>query len=338
MRFASCDHLRCGAVVAHQPHLAGRGVTLAEAEQEVRRRAGEGVDGLVGVADDADLLAVAEPLVEQRLLQRTDVLVLVDDELVVLAAHRVGHLTVLGDQTDGVEQDVLEVDDVALPLDLLVRREQPDHQRGVDAGRRHPGRLRGGRRVVVAVGHGDLDPLDLGAEVADRGAVGGQPQPAGCLGDQPGLVRHELGQVAPDVPRPEPAQLSQGCGVEGAGLYAGRAEVAQPGAHLAGRPGGEGDGEHPLRHVDAAEDAVGDAGRDRPGLPGAGSGEHAERALQRGGDLALLGVEGREQLVGGGDGRHRPILAAGPDTSRRRCGSRHTGARPGSRRHSEALG
>ena len=64
------------------------------------------------VADDAHLVAVAEPLVEQRLLQRADVLVLVDDEVVVLLAHRVGDLAVLGDQADGVEQDVLEVDDV----------------------------------------------------------------------------------------------------------------------------------------------------------------------------------------------------------------------------------
>ena len=86
-----------------------------EAEQEVGRGAGEGVDRLVRVADDADLLAAAEPLVEQRLLQRADVLVLVDDEVVVLPAHRVGDLPVLGDQADRVEQHVLEVDDVAGP-------------------------------------------------------------------------------------------------------------------------------------------------------------------------------------------------------------------------------
>jgi hypothetical protein len=72
-------------------------------------------------------------------------------------------------------------------------------------------------------------------------------------------VRDELGQVAADVTRPEVAKLSQGGRVERAGLHARCAEVTQPGAHLAGGPRREGDGEHPLRHVDAAEDAVGDA-------------------------------------------------------------------------------
>ena len=83
------------------------------------------------------------------------------------------------------------------------------------------------------------------------GAVEPQPQPAAGLGDGARLVRHHLGGGAADGLRPEVVQLAQRGGVEGAGLHAADAEVAQPGAHLAGRAGGEGDRQHPLRLVDA---------------------------------------------------------------------------------------
>ena len=63
-----------------------------EAGQVARRRAGEGVDRLVGVADHAQVVATAEPGVEQQLLQRVDVLVFVDDEVAVLLADLRGDL------------------------------------------------------------------------------------------------------------------------------------------------------------------------------------------------------------------------------------------------------
>ena len=50
--------------------------------------AGERVDRLVVVADDAEVVAVAEPEVEQRLLQQVHVLVLVDGERAVLRTER----------------------------------------------------------------------------------------------------------------------------------------------------------------------------------------------------------------------------------------------------------
>jgi hypothetical protein len=59
---------------------------LREPEQPPRRRAGKAVDRLVVVADDADVVALAEPEVEQRLLQQVDVLVLVDRERPVAVA------------------------------------------------------------------------------------------------------------------------------------------------------------------------------------------------------------------------------------------------------------
>ena len=57
-----------------------RGEAPGHLEQVARRRAGEAVDRLVVVAHDAEVVAPAEPAVEQRLLQQVDVLVLVDGE------------------------------------------------------------------------------------------------------------------------------------------------------------------------------------------------------------------------------------------------------------------
>ena len=114
---------------------AGLRVAGAEAEQVLGRGAGEGVDRLGRVADDAEVAPLPQPQVEQALLERVDVLVLVDDEVAVLAAHGPGDLVVLAQDADGEQQDVLEVDDPALGLDLLVGGEEPGHRGGVEAGR-----------------------------------------------------------------------------------------------------------------------------------------------------------------------------------------------------------
>ena len=63
------DDLRCGPVVAMQPHHDGLRKATAEVQQVIRSRAGERVNRLVRVADDAHVVTAAEPRVEQSLLQ-----------------------------------------------------------------------------------------------------------------------------------------------------------------------------------------------------------------------------------------------------------------------------
>ena len=82
--------LRAAPVVAVQGHLAGRRVAGREARQERRRGAGEGVDRLVLVADDAQVVAIAQPQLEEALLERVRVLVLVDAEPAVARPDRLG--------------------------------------------------------------------------------------------------------------------------------------------------------------------------------------------------------------------------------------------------------
>ena len=121
------EDLRRRAVVLFEPE--GAALHL---QQVFRGRAGEGVDRLVVVADDAELVAVAEPALEQRLLEQVDVLVLVDRERPVARAEGVCRRRVLVVEPDRQLEQVLEVD-ASLPLLLvLVTAKDADHQVGRD--------------------------------------------------------------------------------------------------------------------------------------------------------------------------------------------------------------
>ena len=88
-------HLRGGTVVADQLDHIGAGVLRLEAQQVLRGGAGEGVDGLAGVAHHAQFVAAAQPQLKQPLLQRRNVLVLVHHEVPVLLPDGGGDLRVL---------------------------------------------------------------------------------------------------------------------------------------------------------------------------------------------------------------------------------------------------
>lgn len=259
--------------------------------------AGEGVDGLAGVADDAQVLAVAEPQFQQALLEGADVLVLVDHEVLVLGADLFGDVPPVLEDADGEQQHVLEVDDRAVALDLLVGLVELGDLGGV-AGC-VAGGLGGRRRVVAGNGLGDLGPLDLAGDVPQLVAVEADAGGGGRVGDELHLAVDETGQGAADRLRPEVLELAQRGGVEGAGLHTGGAELPQSAAHLARGAVGEGDGEHAGGLEDARAHPVGDAVGDRPGLARAGSRQYAHRSVQGRGDGALLGVEPVEHGVRG---------------------------------------
>ena len=89
-----------------------------------RRGTREGVDRLRWVTDDRHVVALAEPQVEQALLQGIDVLVLIHDELAVLAVHGADDVVALLENADREQQDVLEVNDPSGLLDVLVAGQQ----------------------------------------------------------------------------------------------------------------------------------------------------------------------------------------------------------------------
>ena len=291
------DDLRRGAVVADQLDALGLRVATGERREDLRGRPGEGVDGLARVADHADVVATAEPEVEQGGLQRVDVLELVDDEPLVLATHLGGDALVVGEDGGRDEQDVLHVDAATLPLDVLVGGHQRPDGGGVEIGHLAP-RRGGGGDVVDRPDVADLGPLDLGREVAEQRCVGAHAESADGFGDQTELGLHDLGELGAVDVRPEVACLPQRSRVEGPRLDPRRSQRRESAAHLTGGAGGEGDRQHLLRLVDAGGHPVRDAVRDGAGLAGAGAGDDADRPAQRGGDVALLGIEAVEQGVG----------------------------------------
>ena len=105
------QHLRRRSEIALQPHDPGLRVAGGEARQVVARGPGERVDRLVLVADDREVVAAAEPGVEQRLLERVRVLVLVDREPSIARPDLGGDSLVALDQLHGHRQHVLEVDE-----------------------------------------------------------------------------------------------------------------------------------------------------------------------------------------------------------------------------------
>ena len=99
-----------------EPDKARRRVSLGEPDEVVARRPGERVDRLVLVTDDGEVVPPAQPRVEERLLERVRVLVLVDREPAVAVADLVGDARVALDQPDRPLEHVLEVDPAGPPL------------------------------------------------------------------------------------------------------------------------------------------------------------------------------------------------------------------------------
>ena len=87
------------------------------------------------------------------------------------------------------------------------------------------------------------------------------------------------------------AELAQRRGVKRARLHTLGAELAQPGAQLAGRPRGEGDGEHLAGRELTGHHLIGDPAGDRAGLAGAGAGQHADRPDRSEDHPPLLRIE-----------------------------------------------
>ena len=97
------DHLGRRPVVALQPDHRGVGEAAGEVEQRPGGRPGEGVDRLVRVADHGQVVALTEPGDEHPLLQRGDVLELVDHETPVAIPELLGDLRVVLEGRGGVQ-------------------------------------------------------------------------------------------------------------------------------------------------------------------------------------------------------------------------------------------
>ncbi len=79
----------------------------------------------MGIADDADVLRAAEPDIEQELLQRVDILVLIHHEVRVPAPDLGSRHLVLGQYRGGQLENRLEIHQMAFPAQFLVAGVKP---------------------------------------------------------------------------------------------------------------------------------------------------------------------------------------------------------------------
>ncbi len=179
-------------------------VAPRQREQPLRARPGESVDRLVVVADGAELVSIAKPEIEQRLLQQIDVLILVDRECLPPLAHQLERVRVRFEHLDRPLEQVLEVEGAGLGLSLLVLAK--DAMREV--GRQ--------RRLVVAecsdvrlrCQPAVLRPLDLGREIARRAELVRRGKPVADLPQQQRLRRENPPRIAGKATEQGPAPRS----------------------------------------------------------------------------------------------------------------------------------
>ena len=288
--------LRAGAVVVLQPDHPGLGEPAPEAGQVLGGGAGEGVDGLVLVADHGQVPPLPQPGLQQRLLQRVGVLVLVDREPAVLAAELLGHVLAGLEPLQHADQHVLEVDPPGPLLGPLVA---PEHAREqVTGDRRGPAHGLDGRLVGGGVEAPRLGPFQLVGEVLDGGELVAPGEAALERRQHRGLGGQHLGQPAVGQPRPEVAELAEGGGMERLRLDPGEPEGGQPLAHLVGRLVGEGHHQHVPRVHGPGGDRVRHPPRDHPRLARPRPGQDAQRPHGRLDRLPLRRVQVMGQELG----------------------------------------
>ena len=263
-----------------EPLAAARAATAALAP-------GEAVDRLVVVADRAELVALAEPELEQRLLEQVHVLVLVDRERAPALAHERERGVVVLEHADRALEQILEVERARLFLAPLVLAE--DAMREVGRDRRlvpfEPAEVR------LAASAGGSSPTRprwrdrppdgtcTAAAAGCRSAGAAGPSSRGCAPGRRAKRRSSASAAEWNVDARTPSTPSA----------ASRARSSP------GRLVGERDRDDVRRRERAARDLPGDPPRDRRRLAGARAREDADRPVRRldGGTLLVVQIRRR---------------------------------------------
>ena len=129
-RGAGADHLRRAAVVGGQGDDRDAGIDPLDLGH--RRVVGTvpSIDRLARIADQTDVGTPTSPRLEQRVLQRVEVLRLVDEEVTEPPMNQAAERRIGFDGAQVEVQQVVEVDHPAPPLQPLVRRGEVDEASG----------------------------------------------------------------------------------------------------------------------------------------------------------------------------------------------------------------
>ena len=309
-RGGGLEQARGGAVGQLQVDAPGGGEVALEVQDVPQLGPAPAVDGLVGVADDEDVVAVFGELAQQDVLREVRVLVLVDQDAAEALAGGPPRVGVLVEQAHSAEQQVVEVEAGGLCQRGLVGGSQPRVAGGVLVG--VPAVEAGGdAHPVLDHAH----PVDQRLRLVDAGVDAGVPHALAHDADLLALVGDpEVGgdahggavlaqqAAAEAVKGGDPHRLRLPCGQH----------RAQARSHFVGRLAGEGDGGDGVRLGPAGAHQVRDARADDAGLSRSRAGDHQDRPVGGGDRLALAVVEAGEQalvvvsgrMASGGGHRH----------------------------------
>ena len=295
-----------GAVVALQADHPGAGEIALEAQDVADLGAAPRIDRLVVVADAAQVPVRLRQEAQPQVLGHVGVLVFIHQDVAEPALVSGEDLGVVLKQREGVQKQVAEIGGVHGLQAVLVVAIQGQHP--ATAGVR-AFRVRDPVRRQAAV----LPALDDAEHGAGRQALLVDAVGLDELLDQPELVvlveDGEIGRQPDGLG--VGAQDARPQGMEGAhppALHRPRQEDGDPVPHLARRPVGKRHRQHLAGPGQAADQDVGEAADQHPGLAGAGAGEHQHRSL-RGLDGGPLGVVEALQV---GHVRRRPgVLGRG---------------------------
>src|SRR6218665_3358587 len=281
--------------MAFEPHDERRVIATAEVEQILRTRTGERVDRLAGVTDNAEFAAVAEPQVQQMLLHRPDILILINHKITV-------HFTNLnGDGWLGLDhprcgkQHILKVNHPPLIFERFVGGCEGHVLIDREPTRSAPRLQASG--VVCFVGQGHFPPLDFGRDIPEHGLVNTDATPFSGLREEPTLALKNVWRRATNQLWPKMVELCESRSVKSAGCHGSSTERPKTITQLSGCPGGEGKRHDPTRIKGSGGDTVGDAVGDRPGFAGASARKDTDRAVQRLRDSALFVVKHGEKRI-----------------------------------------
>ena len=295
------DVLRRAVVLFEEDRARTREVAL-ELFDVADRRTAEGVDRLVGVADDGELggrdpvLAVPDEETDEHVLRVVRVLILIDEDVAETPVIVLGEEAVAGEELHGPHDEVVEIEGVRFAHPFLVFEVGVGDDLRDRVLRRGVGVLLRRDELVLEVGDPGGD--EFGREALDIDIGGFEDDLDEALGvlrviDREGRAQARglvLGAEDPHARRVEGRDPHPRGGAPDEG--------ADPFAHLCGGLVREGDGKDLPGARPARRERVGDAVGEDAGLPGSGSRHDEQRPALVEDRLRLLLVESAQELIG----------------------------------------
>lgn len=286
---ADVEHLRAASVVRRQPDDLDPVESFAHLGEQRRIGSVEPVDRLRRIAHEEEIVVAAPEELDDPVLERVEILRLVDEQVTVPPGDRLGERCVVLERVDGEREDIVEVDHPAFAFGGPIAVEHLGDRSQTVVG--PPPTRTGGPDVGLRCDTTRRCPVDLGDEIVDAA-------PAGEVAHEPMAVLDD-GWHGPTAVVPPLTEQPEQDGVERSGLDAlAEPEWWQPSTQFScGLP-------RERQHQGVAgeraprRDAVSDASGEHPRLARTRPRDHGHQRRRGGHGAPLIGVEPLEQPIG----------------------------------------